>query len=64
MCSRRYIGPTTGVATKGVQVVVLGTLDREATKENPLDGVSVMGNPMLGRRSLMSPKVWQPRCRL
>ena len=46
------------------QVFLLGTLDREATKETPLDGVSVMVNLMLGRRSLVSPKVWQPGCRL
>ena len=46
------------------QVVLRGTLDREATKETPVDGVSVMKNPMLGRRSLVFPKLWQPRCRL
>ena len=63
-CGRRYLGPTTGAATKGGQVFLPGTLDREATKETPLDGVSVMGNRMLGRRSLVFPKVWQPGCRL
>ena len=46
------------------QVVLLGTLYRGSTKETPLDGVSGMGNPMLGKRSLVSPKVWQPGCRL
>ena len=46
------------------EVVLLGTLDREATKKTTLDGVSVMGNPMLGRRTLLSPKVWQPGCLL
>ena len=38
-CGRRYIGPTTGVATKGGQVVLLSTMDREATKVTTLDGV-------------------------
>ena len=42
------------------QVVLLSTLDREATKETPSDSISVMGNPMPGRRSLASPKVGQP----
>ena len=64
VCGRRYIGPKTSVATKGGQVVLLGTLDREATKETPFDGVSVMGNPMLGRRTLVSSRVWQPGSRL
>ena len=32
-------------------------LVREATEETPVDGVSVMKNPMLGRRSLVYPKV-------
>ena len=49
-----------GQPQKEEQIVLLGTLDREETKETPLDGVSVMGNPMLGRRSLVSPKVWKP----
>ena len=63
-CGRRYLGPTTGEAIKGGQVVLPGTLDREATKETPLDGVSVMGNPKQGRRSLLSSRGWQPGCRL
>ena len=39
-------------------------LFREATKKTPLDGASVTMNPMLGRRSPVSPRVWQPGCRL
>ena len=46
------------------QVVLLGTLDHPATEETPVDGVSVMNNPMQGRRSLVFPKVWQTGCRL
>ena len=41
---------------RGGQVVLLGTLDRVATKETTLDGVSVMESLMLGRRSLVSSK--------
>ena len=36
--------------------VFLGNLDRETTKETPLDRVSVMGNPVLGRHGLVSSK--------
>ena len=46
------------------QVVLLGTLDHLATEETPVDGVSVIKNPVQGRRSLVCPKVWQPGCRL
>ena len=57
------LGQQTGQTQRGL-IVLMGTLNREETKETHLDGVSVMGNSMLGRRSLVSPKVWQPGCRL
>ena len=56
-CVRRYLEPTTSVATKGGTG---RTLYREATNETPVDGVSVVVNLMLGRRSLVFQKVWQP----
>ena len=56
--------PLINSSHKGGQVVLLGTLDREATKETPVDGFSAAKNPMLGRRSLVFLKVWQPECRL
>ena len=46
------------------QVVLLGTLVLGATEETLVDGISVMKNPMQGRRSIVFPKVWQPGCRL
>ena len=57
LCGRRYLEPQPGHPQKGGQVVLLGALVREATEENPVDSVSVMKNPMLGRRSLAFPTV-------
>ena len=63
-CGRRYFELKPAQPQRGVQVVLLGTLVLEATEETPVDGVSVMKNPMQGRRSLVFPKVRQPGCRL
>ena len=53
-CSRRYLGPATGAATKGGTGPPSGHPVPRGHEEDSLDVFSVMGNPMLGRGSLLS----------
>ena len=63
-CGRRYLEPQPAQPRWEGQVVLRTPLVLEATEETPVDGVSVMKNPMLGSRSLVFAKVWQPGCRM